>query len=141
MPVRQAPILQHELPPAALAENPFTLFRDRNPFGNRLFDIVDRRYVGQVNHRRQVDPHGGHMAVGIVEPGQDRPAAEVHDCRVRTGTLKDGAFSPYPQELPVLDCGGFSNGEVLVNGDNLRVVDNQVCVLLGTPATDKGEED
>ena len=124
IPIRQASIFQHELPPAALTENPFALFRHFHAFGNRLFYIVDRSNFSQVNHCRQVDPHGCHMAMGIIEPGKHRLASKVHHHRIRACALENRTFRSHLHELPILDCSGFSNGEILVNRDDFPIVNN-----------------
>ena len=122
---RKPPFRQLIFPPAARAHDPVTGLRLLRPRRDGRLDVLDRADVGEVDLGLQVLARG-EMDVRVVEARKHGLAVKVDDAGVRPLGLQHLCVAAYGDEAAVADRGGLRGREARVDGDDMRVADDEV---------------
>jgi hypothetical protein len=79
----------------------------------------------QVDLRRQI-LSGGQVDMRVVEAGEHCLPVEIDDPSLGARRLHHARIAPDRDEAPVADRGGLRGRELRIDGDDMRVADNQV---------------
>jgi hypothetical protein len=75
------------------------------------------------------------MGMRIDESRHNGFALQIDTLRTRSSVLQSVTIRPYRNEFSVSDCGGLGDGEIVVYGENLAVIDNHIRLVGGDCAT------
>ena len=126
--------------PAADVEDPLPRSHGLRPGLEHLDRLLAR--FDAVKTQLQLPRRAGAKQVHVIvdKAGNDRPAAQIDSPGVRSGHLTDGLVRADRDDAIAFDGDRLRDGEALVDGDDLAVRENQVC-LIGLRARERNRTD